>query len=274
MTTDEKENNPIDLHLSLPKDLCTEAGFMFRRQQKTIFNFFFFAIDLATFMDEAQFIAAEALAKVEKKKYIAEFEKIQKNKKPTFKKLQSFGEHQSDVICIRLVDNFLSFVSEVIQACAFKKPEILRSSEHVKIEDVLQFSKKSDLIGFLVDKKLNELSFGGIWEIEKFLERRTGDVLVNDKNNKHIVSLAIALRNLYTHNRGIVDSVFLDRTKLVKLKKPPVLGKRLHADFDLIVEISNALFDSGCALDKTLSSKFKIRTKRYETWLKNKKKGS
>jgi hypothetical protein len=56
------------------------------------------------------------------------------------KHLQRLGYLQIENVTIRMVDNFLCFLSDTIQSCMKKRPEMLRSSETVKIEDVLKFS--------------------------------------------------------------------------------------------------------------------------------------
>ncbi len=80
------------------------------------------------------------------------------------------------------------------------------------------------------------------------------------------MTIAIELHNIYTHNRGKVNEVFLRRigsaNSLIKAKS----GQRLHADFDLIVDLSNNLFQIAQRLDLEVARKFQMRRKQYRTW--------
>ncbi len=247
-------------------DLCTQMYYKFLRRHRTIFDFFFFGVHLATRMDEQRLIAARALAKGGSKDFQKNLEKIEKNKDPIFSKLKGFANYQSELICIQLVDNFLCFISEDIQNCMLKRPELLKSNELVKIEDVLKFSRRSHIVRFLVDRKINELTYGGITDISNFLNSRTGISLIETDEERDLLTIAIELRNIYTHNRGKVNEVFLRRigsaNSLIKAKS----GQRLHADFDLIVDLSNNLFQIAQRLDLEVARKFQMRRKQYRTW--------
>jgi hypothetical protein len=245
---------------------CSEAGYRFQLQHFRIFDFFMFALWLSTYADKARFTAAKALASVGDTESVARFEKVLQNPEPTFRKLQSFGGYQSELMIIRLVDNFMSFLSETLQACMSKKPELLRSREQIKTEDVLRFTNRRDLVDFLVNRKLNELSYGGLRGIEEFMDQRLNVVLVNNDDERSRLSIAIELRNIYTHSRGVVNELFLSRMAGHQHAYKFVQGKRFHADFDEIVGFANNLFDIAIRLDVQALAKFGLQKKRYVTW--------
>jgi hypothetical protein len=245
---------------------CSEGGYRFQLQHFRIFDFFLFALRLSTNADEARFTAAKALASVGDKEYVANFEKVQQNPQPMFRKLQSFGGYQSELMIIRLVDNFMCFLSETLQACMSKKPELLRSKEQIKTEDVLRFTNRRDLVDFLVNRKLNELSYGGLRGIEEFLNQRLNIALVNNDDERSRLSIAIELRNIYTHNRGVVNELFLSRMAGHRHDYNFVQAKRFRADFDEIVGFANNLFDVAIRLDGQALAKFGLQKKRYVTW--------
>jgi hypothetical protein len=247
------------------KALCSEAGYRFQLQHFHVFDFFMFAVTLSTFVDKARFKAAKTLAKIGEE-HVAVFEELQQNPEPTFRKLRSFSGYKSEIMIIRLVDNFMSFLSETIQACMSKKPELLRSREHISAEDVLRFKSRRALIDFLVSRKLNELSYGGLRGIEEFLDQRLGISLATGDNERAQLSIAIELRNIYTHNRGVVNELFLSRIGSHQHAYNFVQEKRFHADFDEIVGFANNLFDIATRLDGQVMAKFGLQKKRYVTW--------
>jgi hypothetical protein len=175
---------------------CSEAGYRFQLQHFRIFDFFLFALMLSTSADKVLFTAAEALAGGGDNKHVATFKKVQQNPEPAFRKLRSFSGYLSELMIIRLVDNFMSFLSETLQACMSKKPELLRSKEQIKTEDVLRFTNRRELVDFLVNRKLNELSYGGLRGIEEFLDQRLNMALVNNDDERIRLSIAIELRNI------------------------------------------------------------------------------
>lgn len=154
--------------------LCTEALHRYLERNFVIFDSFFFGINLATSSDEKALIVAKALASGGTEKDKNRLAEMLKNKDRTIKKLQSFGAFQSENMCIRSVDNFLNYISDTIQSCMRSRPELLRSSESVKLEDVLRFDNYESLIEFLVERKINKLSYGRINGINEFLVKRTG----------------------------------------------------------------------------------------------------
>ncbi len=247
------------------RSTCTRAGFLFQQQHGQIFDFFLFACSLATKTDHVRFTAAEALASVngEHKKI---FEQIKKNPKPAFRKLQSFAEYQSEIMVIRMVDNYLAFLSDILQACMLRKPELLSSDEQVRTADIVKFSNRRDLVNFLVDRKINRLSYGGLRGIEKFLVGRLGIPLSVDPTQRTQISVAIELRNIYTHNRGVVNELFLGRLSGQIFDYKFIEGQRFHAGFDEIVMISSSLFTNVVRLDIEVAKKFGLQRKQFSTW--------
>jgi hypothetical protein len=257
------------------KHLCTEKLYYFLRRHFSIFDLLFFNIDLARNADRVRLVAATALAKTGEDKHAKALEEAEKNKDAMFKKLQSFSVLQSENLCIRLADNLLCYISEIIQACMLKRPELLRSGEMIAIEDVLKFSSYAELTAFLVDRKLNELTYGGIKGISAFLTERTGFDLFSNENERALLTLSIELRNIYTHNRGVVNELFLKRTSTARSLFPAwrfKQGERFHAGFTSTTVLANNMYRIASKIDAQAATKFKIKKKTYGKWDQERKK--
>jgi hypothetical protein len=241
--------------------LCTKALYRFLRRHAEVFDFFFFAVELATGRDQMRFIAAKALAETNKDH--AEAERV---KDQTFKYLRRFSALQSENICIGTVANFLSYLSETIQSCIKSRPEMLRSNETIKIEDVLRFDSRELLIEFLVERKINELSYAGIKGINDFLLDRIGIELWASDEECALSSVSVELRNIYTHNRGIVNETFLKKPKGSAHPFKFSLGERFHAGLDDIALLANNMFTLATRLDDAVVGKFNIYRQQYEAW--------
>lgn len=264
----EFEENELPIQLRLPdrNSVCTKKCYDFQRRHYRVFDFFFFGLHLTTTADTMRLKAAKALAYGDRPKDLLRLENVQKNPQPNFQKLQSFGNYQSEIMVTRSVDNFLWFVSAILQECMIKRPEILRSREQVRTDDILKFSKRADLIQFLVDRKVNELSYGGLRRVEEFLDQSLGITLFDSEDERTLVTIAVELRNIYIHNRGIVNELFLGRLKVLEHTFSFVEGKRFHTDFDLLVDLTNALFEVATRIDLLAIKKFRLHRKRYRTW--------
>jgi hypothetical protein len=260
----EGEEKPLNISRGHAGLRCSDSLHHFFRRHNEIFEFLFFSVQLASRADEAAYIASKALAgaggtEEDRKR----FEELEKNKDPVSRRLRQFGAFQSENMCIRLVDNFLSYLSASLQAILLKRPEMLRSSETARLEDVLKFTRFKDLISFLADRKINELGYGGLQGIEEFVVERTGLKLVANVETRALLLVAVELRNIYTHNRGIVNDLFLRRLANVKHSFSFKRGTRYHADLDTIVELANALFECAAAFDGAVSKKFKLKQSKF-----------
>jgi hypothetical protein len=102
--------------------------------------------------------------------------------------------------------------------------------------------------------------------IEEFLTQRLNVPLVNNDDERALLSIVIELRNIYTHSRGVVNELFLSRIAGHEHPYKFSQGKRFHAEFDEIVGFANNLFDIGIRLDGRALAKFGLQKKRYVTW--------
>jgi hypothetical protein len=148
------ESSPTDtLKLPAGDDMCTNSLFQFLWRHNEIFDLLAFGAYLAKTSDLAMVIIAQdftALSEEQRNETIKRlglsddqvrlFLEAAGKSDLHIKHLQRLGYLQIENVTIRMVDNFLCFLSDTIQSCMKKRPEMLRSSETVKIEDVLKFS--------------------------------------------------------------------------------------------------------------------------------------
>lgn len=270
-TAARETQSESDFNLRAPgaKLLCTNSGYKFFLRHFQILDFFFFTVGLATKSDRARHIAAKALASGSTdSEFYRQWQDVQSNPHPSTRKLYSFSNYQQETMVTRAVDNFVCYLSETLQSCMLKRPEILKSSEQVKLEDVLRFSTKRDLIEFLVNRKLNELTYSGFSGIATFFEQKLGITIIDegDLETRRQIGFGIELRNIYTHNRGIVNETFLKRVGEDSNHFGAKEGERFNSDLDFLAGMMNTMFDTAKDLDKKTASKYRLRTKRFATW--------
>lgn len=232
-------------------------------------DLFFFTLHLAHNADNASLNASKALISVARSE--EEKQRLQDNidnPEKAVKKLNDFSSLNSKNLTVNIVDAFLWFVSAIIQGAMRKRPEMVRSSESVKIDDIFEFSNKRELIDYLIDRKVNSLSYGGMKKVEKFINESMGVAIFPDDEARELMQIFVEVRNIHIHNRGIVNRVFLGRVPQ-HIKFQFVEGKRAHMDFDMLVDLTRVCVGSAIDLDTKICEKFGIKRKRYSTWRKN-----
>jgi hypothetical protein len=240
---------------------CTDAFYRFMVEYDKIVGLFFFIVSSADIMDRMQATAAHALSE--------ETERISKtvddfNKKQMSKKVREYSSLLSRNLVLNMANNFHCYLSEILQAVIEKRYEILKSSERLTTEEVLQFSRIQDLRSYLVDKKINELSYGGLRLMQEYLSDRLGVKMFAHESQQALLTIFIELRNIHTHNRGIVNQLFLNRIGKghpnFKFKE----GVLYHVDLETFILLSRNAISVALHLDEALSKKFRLKRKHYK----------
>lgn len=250
-----------------PSTQMTQPLFRFYSEHRQFISFFMFVNDLAKRADNARTVAAQALIKGAPPESLEarELQKTLDEPDFVFNRLKEFRQIQSRNLLVSAVNNFLCYFSEIISIAIIKRPELLRSGSMIKTEDVLTFRRRSDLISHLVDRQVNELSYGGILKMESYMQDRLGIDPFPDEPSKLLMILAMEIRNVHTHNRGYVNELFLSRLK----DNPTQLyktGEYAYVDFDMFRDFASNMFTVVDRIDRELGLKFRIGRKRYATW--------
>jgi hypothetical protein len=255
-----------------PNRLCTRSLYRFIRDYSETINFFFFTVNLATRADEVRIIAAKALAKAggdpeDAKKY----EQAQANPSPVFDEMKKFSNIQSQNLVLRASNAFLLYYSEIIQSAILKRPEILKSKQTIRWDELLGFTRFDEVVRYLIDKKVNELSYAGLGQMEEFMFDRLGMAGSITDEQRTLAAIFVEIRNIYTHNRGVVNGIFLARVGN-HMEFKFVEGKYFHVDFDIFSRLSGNCLEVAYSIDDAIAVKFGLRRKRYRAWLSEGKK--
>lgn len=259
---DDSSNIPEPL---APKsdEPCSVALKKFLTRHFLIIDFFFYTTTLATRADKVSYTAAVALYK-DSPEHLSKMEAAEKNKDFHFRKLRMFGDYHSETMVMRIVDNFLSYLSETIQSCMTKRPNLLKSSETIRIEDVMRFKSHKALVGYFVEKKINELSYGGIKEISSFVNERTQIKIWDNDIEFKSLTKSIELRNIYTHNRGVINEQFQRKTKGIEFFKLIKKGERYHVEYDEFIAMANEILILDRRFDERTAVKFKSTRGKFQ----------
>jgi len=160
----------------------------------------------------------------------------------------------NQMIVCRCIDNFLTYLSDLLFEVYTSKPETLRSSEKIEISTVLSFESNEQLVHYIAEHRVNELSYKGVEDISDYLLNTIGFKLFDTDDELNKVSRAVQIRNLIIHNRSVVNKR--------ALSKCPTLGFEIGEAIILSsedVKTTYELFESIVnKIDRRAVSKFKL----------------
>ncbi|CAL77377.1 hypothetical protein BRADO3599 [Bradyrhizobium sp. ORS 278] len=252
---------------------CSDPLFRFICEYDDLVQAFFFTVITAAHVDEMRAVTEKVLGTVKNALKNTGDEQPEAQQPdtqahfrdgPTFKRLRRYSPLLSRNMVVGMANNFFSYISEMLQLVLRRKPEVLRSSERLTNEEVLQFTRVKELVAYMADKKVNELAYGGLKGVEDYVRDRLGiDLFANDDERARLTILA-ELRNIHTHNRGVVNEVFLKRVGRKSYAGLDfALHQKTHVDFDRFVMLSRNAIEVAIRLDVALGRKFHLRRRPY-----------
>jgi len=245
---------------------CTLPFSRFLSEYHANLDSFFFVIKVVAKADEDRVRASTALKSVARNdEERAEYEKASQDTDLVLRKLKEHSSVQSKNLTNGSVSAFQRYFSGIIQAAAHKRPEMLASAQSVRLDDILKFSRHKDLVAFIIDKKVNELAYGGLNEMEKYFDERLGIKMFDHERERNLLRLFIEARNINVHNGGIVNELFATRVGNVD-GHDYALGKRFHIDFEALESLSENAMRVAMKIDDHVSAKFRLKRQSHSSW--------
>lgn len=161
---------------------------------------------------------------------------------------------------IKTVDNFQNYFKEILSEIVIVRPEILKSKDTEKLDFILSFNSKEDMIKAIAEKKINSLFYLGINDIKKYFSDKLKVEIFKDK--EYDINLIVKQRNLAVHNRGIINKEFM---KEFPNEKDLIEGHSLKFDFTYVEKINHILYAMINEIDKTLSKKYNLPFLSFKT---------
>ncbi|HEU5378254.1 MAG TPA: RNA-binding domain-containing protein [Ktedonobacteraceae bacterium] len=118
------------------------------------------------------------------------------------------GKILSRILFSSFVDNFETYLSDLLYEIFLANPQTLKSKQQVTIEEVLNYSDLQDFIKYYAKQKISKLQKGSV---KGFIQenRQIRDIMVLDDNYQNDIEKILQIRHLYSHRNGIVDEKFL-----------------------------------------------------------------
>lgn len=118
------------------------------------------------------------------------------------------GKILARILFSSFVDNFETYLSDLLYEIFLAKPETLKSSQMVKIEEVLSCSDLEEFTKYWAKQKLSKLQKGSVKGFTKE-NKQIRDLGVLGTSEQDEIEKILQIRHLYSHRNGIVDEKFL-----------------------------------------------------------------
>lgn len=118
------------------------------------------------------------------------------------------GKVLSRILFSSVVDNFETYLSDILFEIYLARPETLKSEQMVKVEDVLNCADIQEFVTFWAKQKIGKLQKGSvkgfIAENKQIKDLNVINIIIQDE-----IERILQIRHLYSHRNGIVDDKFL-----------------------------------------------------------------
>jgi hypothetical protein len=238
---------------------ATDAYQLYLEDYHRLNHFILFISQLATHADQSAVKAAEALLTIcdddPEEKKARHRKTLEEKGVGALKTLRDLRQLILQTMVCRGVDNFLTYISQLLSLIFRTKPETLRSGDQIRVDFALQHATMNDLVDALAENKVTDLSYSGMRQLADYIRDRLGLELFDDESALDRAVFLIEVRNLITHNRAIVNNTFLKKVRGVK---EPVgkVGETLELEIDSVFHGVTFLADTVGQIDSRAASKF------------------
>lgn len=207
-----QEARPHDHHTPAVPEYGTTAAQAYFRAAWSDFGLFRFIIDVVLTGDYVTFVAKQALEGSKEYKNVepSRLATTDPGRLTTF--LRSKRQVLLEVFLARLVDNFQTYLVDLVRAVLHAKPAMLSTRQQtLTLEELLKYDRIEDLVHDVIERRVNALAYEGFNELQSWCAERGLEIQAAQKDRDAVVEL-IAARNVIAHNRSVVDEKYMRTT--------------------------------------------------------------
>lgn len=263
---DEKDDQPV---LRKPI-LTTRAANTFFEDAQRSFSVILLFTQVAIFSDNAAYVARKISDVFNDDLKGAEH--LPKDYNPFVRLDSSPGQFQrrllqldhvlEEMVLVRVVDNFMSYLSNIIRECLKSRREIMRSNETVSYLEIFQAQTLDELHEALVERKVDALGYLGFLALAQWIDDRLGISLLQDFPAKMTLLEFIEIRNCIVHNRGLRSEKMAKALRVDQFAE--FVGTKIELDLECNFMAAQAAAECVSLLDEVVATKFHIE--RRDNW--------
>ncbi|WP_444957001.1 hypothetical protein [Microbulbifer sp. ZKSA002] len=164
------------------------------------------------------------------KRFTSALDKISKNRK------RKASLYQSSLVTI--ISYVEWFLAQLIHKYYDKNPDSIGlRDKQLSLNDLYEIGSIEDAKKYLIDTKVESVLRGSISDWIKFLREQMKLSMSYLKDYQEAMIEACQRRNLYVHNGGVVNSIYLKNCSFADSEEPPKLGDHLTCDGTYIENI-------------------------------------
>jgi hypothetical protein len=152
----------------------------------------------------------------------------------------------------RHVDNFQSFLEELLRLILRSVPGLLKRGESISIEEVLSFRDIAEVIEAVIERKLHGWAYKSIRDLDETVFELTRFRLFPKELSA--VERLYDDRNLFTHNYGLVNAMYLRKHSDCGSQ----IGEPLKLDIKDLQAAWELLNRVGVDIESRARAKFKL----------------
>ena len=161
-----------------------------------------------------------------------------------------------EMLFCMFINTYLQFVTGILKEIFRSRRDMMRSTKTETWETILSFQSIDDLLSFGVEKRVHDLAFLGLRELTSNLRDRNGIDLFPDESDLTRAIRSIEIRNLLTHNRGIINRIILERAGIPS----DTLGQKIVVDGYFAIYAGIFFCNSAIEQESRLVAKFHLQT--------------
>lgn len=226
----------------------TQAANHFFDRANYLSQFFFDIISTAEEFDKMRIYVAKSLANINGD----EPDKEDLKHKATYRVKRHIKLIREIWLC-RLVECYENYLSSILKDVFLCCPDILKSSETVKIDEILKYDTMEEFVKELTERKVSELSYSSFDDLFDFFDKKL-KIKIIDEGNKGFIREAIETRNISTHNDCVINKRYISKLSLDE----KLLGCKKVIQARDLAKIERILYENVKEIDTKLINKFKI----------------
>jgi len=159
--------------------------------------------------DWVSYVADQAVADKDDYKELDPAKLATANPGPRTRFLRNQRQILLEMFVSHLVDNFQSYLVDLIRLVLRSRPTMISSSQQsLTLEELLKYGNIEELVHDVIERKINSLSYEGFADLHAWCADRGILLQLSGQDHKSVVEL-IATRNVIAHNRGVVDERYV-----------------------------------------------------------------
>jgi Putative DNA-binding domain len=127
---------------------------------------------------------------------------------PTICTTNQEGKILTRILFSSFVDNFETYMSDLLYEIFLAKPSMLKSSKQVTLKEVLDCSDLEEFVRYWAKQQIGKLQKGSVKGFIKE-NQQISSLGVFDSSTQNEIEKILQIRHLYSHRNGIVDEKFL-----------------------------------------------------------------